>query len=129
MVYVREAVGKVSEVVERLGRAVKDKHFGVLGTIDLRAKMIERGVPFEHECLILEVCNPLQAKKVLEQNPAVSTSLPCRICVYEHGGKVIVATVKPTVLLGMYKGSESLAAVAQEVEDTLIAIIDRACAE
>ena len=40
-----------------------------------------------------------------------------------------VATVKPTVLLDMYDSSESLAAVAQEVEDTLIAIIDEACAD
>jgi hypothetical protein len=40
---------------------------------------------------------------------------------------VTVATVKPTVLRDMYDGSESLAAVAQEVEDTLIAIIDEVC--
>jgi hypothetical protein len=40
---------------------------------------------------------------------------------------VTVATVKPTVLRDMYDSSESLAVVAQEVEDTLIAIIDEVC--
>ena len=129
MLYTREANGKVSEVVERLGQAVKDNHFGILGTIDLKAKMIEKGVAFGHECVILEVCNPKQAKKVLDQNMAVSTSLPCRISVYEEGGKVTVATVRATVLLGMYKGSESLAAVAKEVEDTIIAIINETCSK
>ena len=128
MLYTRQACGKVGEIVERLGEAVKDHHFGVLGIIDLKAKMVEKGVSFDHDCVILEVCNPKQAKKVLDQNMAVSTALPCRISVYGDGGKVTVATVKPTVLLNMYEGSESLAAVAREVEDTLIAIIDEACA-
>lgn len=127
MLYTKQASGSVKDMLPRLENAAKEHHFGVLGMIDLKAKMIEKGVPFDRDCVILEVCNPQQAKKVLEQNLAVSTSLPCRISVYEEGGKVTVATVKPTVLLDMYKGSESLAAVAREVEDTIIAIIDEAC--
>ena len=129
MLYQRQTSGSVKEVAGRLKKAVKNNQFGVMGTIDLRAKMAEKGVAFDHDCVILEVCNPKQAKKVLDQNLAVSTALPCRISVYGDGGKVTVATVKPTVLLDMYDGSESLAAVAQEVEDTLIAIIDEACAD
>jgi uncharacterized protein (DUF302 family) len=129
MLYAKEATGRFGEVVERLGRAVQANRFGVLGTIDLKAKMAEKGVQFEHECTILEVCNPQQAKRVLDQNLAISTSLPCRIAVYESGGKVMVATVKPTVLLDMYPNAESLATVAREVEDTIVAIIDAACAQ
>ena len=129
MLYAKEATGGVAEVVERLSRAVQANRFGVLGTIDLKAKMAEKGVHFDHECTILEVCNPQQAKRVLDQNPAISTALPCRIAVYESGGKVTVATVRPTVLLDMYEGAQSLAAVAREVEDTIIAIIDAACAK
>ncbi len=129
MLHTRQASGKVSEIVELLGKVIKDHHFGILGVIDLKAKMVEKGVPFDHDCVILEVCNPKQAKKVLDQNMAVSTALPCRISVYGNGGEVTVATIKPTVLLDMYEGSESLAAVAREVEDTLIAIIDEACAD
>jgi uncharacterized protein (DUF302 family) len=40
--------------------------------------MAKKGVEFAHECLIFEVCQPQQAKKVLEQNMSVSTALPCR---------------------------------------------------
>jgi hypothetical protein len=36
----------------------------------------EEGVEFTHECLIFEVCQPQQAKKVLDQNMSVSTALP-----------------------------------------------------
>ncbi len=115
------------EVLDRLQASITEHHFGVLGQIDLKTKMAEKGVPFEADCVILEVCNPQQAKKVLEQNLVISTSLPCRISVYDQAGRVMVATVKPTVLLDMYKGSESLKSTAEEVERTVIAIIDAAC--
>lgn len=128
MLYKREAQGQVQDVVKRLEQAIKEHQFGILGQIDLRAKMVDKGVPFEHECVIVEVCNPKQAKKVLDQNMDVSTSLPCRMSIYEHDGKAVIATVKPTVLLEMYEGAESLAAVAKEVEDTIVAIIDEASA-
>jgi len=89
MLYTRQAGGKTSEIVERLSKAIKDNHFGILGTIDLKAKMVEKGVPFDHDCVILEVCNPKQAKKVLDQNMAVSTALPCRISVYGDDGHMM----------------------------------------
>ncbi len=127
MQYERQTTGKVSDVVGRLERAATEHGFGVLGTIDLRAKMVEKGVPFDRDCVIVEVCNPHQAKAVLDQNPAISTALPCRISAYEHDGIVTVATLKPTLLLQMYDESASLAAVATDVENTLIEIIDAAC--
>lgn len=129
MLYTKEATGTVGEGVERLERAVRDHRFGILGVIDLKAKMNEKGVPFGHECVILEVCNPEQARQVLDRNLAVSTSLPCRISVYDADGATTVATVRPTVLLSMYEDAEQLADAAREVEDTIIAIIDQACAD
>ncbi len=127
MLYTRHASGSVKDILSRLEQAAVHHRFGVLNTIDLKAKMVEKGVPFDRECIIVEVCNPQQAKKVLEQNPVISTSLPCRISIYEDAGRVTVATVKPTVLLDMYPNAESLASVAREVEDTIVAIIDEAC--
>lgn len=129
MLYTRHTTGPIGDVVERLEEAVKEHRFGVLGSIDLKSKMVEKGVSFEPACVILEVCNPHQAKRVLDRNLAVSTSLPCRISVYEEGGKVTVATVKPTVLIHMYEGGEDLRPVAEEVEATLLRIIDAACAK
>lgn len=57
---------------------------------------------FTHKCLIFEVCQPQQAKKVLDENMSVSTALPCRISIYEQGGKTFLATLKPTALLAMF---------------------------
>lgn len=126
VLYQKQTTGSVKEVAARLEKAVKDNQFGVLGTIDLRAKMAEKGVALDHDCLILEVCNPKQAKAVLDVDPAISTSLPCRISVFAKDGRVTIAAVKPTLLIAMYEGALSLKPVAEEVERTIIRIIDAA---
>ena len=73
MLYKKHTSRSVKDMLPRLENAAKEHRFGVLGTIDLKAKMTEKGVPFDRDCVILEVCNPQQAKKVLEQNLAIST--------------------------------------------------------
>jgi uncharacterized protein (DUF302 family) len=127
MIDVRETQGPIERVVQRLEKAAADNQFGVLGIHDLKEKMAAKGVPFGCECRILEVCNPHKAKKVLEENMSISTALPCRISVYEDGGVVKVATIRPTMLLNLFDSPE-LQSVAREVEDTLIRIIETACA-
>jgi uncharacterized protein (DUF302 family) len=112
----------VSEVSTALENAVKANHFGVMQVHNLKETMAKKGVEFGHECLVFEVCQPQQAKKVLEENMSISTALPCRISIYEENGKRILATLKPTVLLAMFNAPE-LKPVAQEVEETIIKIM------
>jgi uncharacterized protein (DUF302 family) len=116
---------KLDEVARELEAAAQRHKFGVLGVHDLKARMNEKGVEFSRDCLIFEVCNPQQAKKVLEANAAIATALPCRIAVYPEGNGVTLATLQPTALLGMFDVPD-LAAVAQEVEQTILRIMEDA---
>ncbi|MCL4797763.1 MAG: DUF302 domain-containing protein [Bryobacteraceae bacterium] len=115
----------VSAAAAALQAAVQANHFGVMHVHNLKETMAKKGVEFERECLIFEVCQPQQAKKVLDQNMSVSTALPCRISVYEENGKAILVTVKPTTLLAMFN-TPQLEAVAREVEDTIVKIMKEA---
>jgi len=115
----------VSETAAALQVAVQANHFGVMQVHNLKETMVKKGVDFERECLIFEVCQPQQAKKVLDQNMSVSTALPCRISIYEEGGKTVLTTLKPTILLAMFN-SPQLKGVAQEVEDTIVKIMQEA---
>ena len=90
----------VQEIESVFNEVCARHHFGVLGSINLRQKLNDKGVPFERECLIFEVCNPLQAKKVLEANIAISVALPCRIAVYQEDGITKIATIRPTARSG-----------------------------
>jgi uncharacterized protein (DUF302 family) len=115
----------VSAAAAALEAAVTANHFGVMHVHNLKETMAKKGVAFAHECLIFEVCQPQQAKKVLEENMSVSTALPCRISIYEEGGKTVLATLKPTILLAMFN-TPQLKGVAQEVETTLMKIMKEA---
>ena len=117
----------VSETAAAMQAAVEANHFGVMQVHNLKETMAKKGVEFARECLIFEVCQPQQAKKVLDQNMSVSTALPCRISVYEENGKTVLATLKPTTLLAMFN-VPALQQVAQEVEDTLVKIMKAAAA-
>lgn len=56
---------------------------------------------------------------------SLSTALPCRISIYEEDGKTVLATLKPTVLLGMFKVPQ-LADVAQKVENVIVKMMHEA---
>lgn len=112
----------VAAAAEALRVAVEANHFGVMQVHDLAETMRKKGVEFAHECLIFEVCQPQQAKRVLDGCMSLSTALPCRISIYEDGGKTIIATLKPTTLLAMFE-TPQLDDVAQEVEDTILEIM------
>ena len=115
-------------VCQRLPEIATSHKFGVLANHNLREKMESKGVPFGRECRVLEVCNPKQAQVVLNQAIAVSTALPCRISIYEEGGRTILATIKPTALLTMFN-APGAAATAREVEDEMVRIMDETCRE
>lgn len=115
----------VSETVAALQAAVQANHFGVMQVHNLKETMEKKGVEFPRECMIFEVCQPQQAKKVLMEDMSVSTALPCRISIYQEGGKTTLATLKPTTLLAMFHVPK-LEAVAQEVEDTIVKIMKEA---
>jgi uncharacterized protein (DUF302 family) len=125
MVYRRQTTGDIDAVGRRLEEAIKAHKFGILGVIDLQAKMREKGVEFKNPCRIYEVCNPHLAKQVLEKEMTISTALPCRISLYREGDKVTIATLRPTQTLGLFNVPE-LETLAQDVEKDILAMMDEA---
>lgn len=122
MLYEIDSKKSLAEIGRGLEEAAARHKFGVLGVHDLKQKMLEKGVEFSSECMIYEVCNPFQAKKVLEANGAISTALPCRISVYRSGSGYKIATILPTAMLGLF-GTPGLEPVAREVEDVVVAMM------
>ena len=117
-----ESKKSLADVCAAMEPAVQKYKFGVLGVHNLKETMARKGVDFGRECVIYEICNPHQAKRVLEAKMEVSTALPCRISVYTEGDCVKIATIKPTEMLAMFD-IPGLSAVAQEVEQTIASIM------
>ena len=125
MLYRVESSKTPAQVGRDLEAAAQKYKFGVMTVHNLKEKMREKGVDYARDCLIYEVCNPHQAKKVLEANPEISTALPCRISVYPEGSTTVLATIRPTAMIELF-GTPELEAVALEVEETITKIMDEA---
>lgn len=115
----------LDEIGRSLEEAAARHKFGIIATHDLKETMKNKGVDFAGECRIYEVCNPHQAKKVLETDGSISTALPCRISVYRAGEQYRIATLLPTALMEMFHKPE-LEPVAREVETVIKAMIEEA---
>lgn len=115
----------LDEIGRGLEEAAARHKFGIIATHDLKETMKNKGVDFAGECRIYEVCNPHQAKKVLETDGSISTALPCRISVYRAGEQYRIATLLPTALMEMF-GKPELEPVAREVEAVIKAMIEEA---
>ena len=128
MLYKKETERSVQEVEIRLRAAAEKHQFGIISVVDLRGKMLAKGIEFNSACLVYEVCNPHRANEVLQSRMEVSTALPCRISIYEEAGRTQVATLLPKGLIGMF-GVAELDSVAESVENDLVAMIDETVAD
>lgn len=126
MRYVVSSEKPIEQLLGDLQAAVAAHGFGVLNVLDLQQTLHKKGYDLSRACYILDVCNPQQALKVLNQDMDMSVALPCRISIYEAAGTSKIAMIKPAAMLGALSDSAELTAVADEVEATMLAIIDAA---
>lgn len=81
---------------------------------------------FAFYCLkIVETCNAKYANQVLSKDVKISLMLPCPISVYIEGGRTYISALRPIVLADLYPQAE-IKAVAEEVDKTVISIVDDA---
>jgi uncharacterized protein (DUF302 family) len=108
-----------ADAIEHVTRALADKGFGVLTTIDVRATMKKKlGVDFQ-PYTILGACNPHYAYRALQKEDRIGTMLPCNVIVTESKpGTVEVSAVDPVASMQAISNPE-LGEVASAVRDLL----------
>ena len=106
--------------------SVKNHEFGVLHIHNLGNTLRSKGVDFQEECKVFEVCNPKQAAKVLSTDMRLNMALPCRISVFTEGDKTKIGLIKPERILSALSDDESLKQTAREVEAMTIQMIEEA---
>ncbi|HEY8328357.1 MAG TPA: DUF302 domain-containing protein [Rhodanobacter sp.] len=126
MYYIVETSKTPEQAAADLTEAVARNGFGVLHVHDLGATLRSKGVAFERQCKVFEVCNPQQAASVLAADMRLNMALPCRISVYADAGKTWIGMIRPVPMLGTLSTDPALVATAGEVEQTLTRIIDEA---
>jgi uncharacterized protein (DUF302 family) len=124
MYYIIETEKSFNQASADLEAAVKRHGFGVLHIHDLGATLRGKGVAFDEECRIFEVCNPGQAAKVLSSDMRLNMALPCRISVFTEKGKTKIGLIRPVQMLSALSPDPALVQVAKEVEEKIIRMVD-----
>jgi uncharacterized protein (DUF302 family) len=126
MYFIAETNKSFRQTSTDLESAVVRNGFGVLHVHDLGTTLRSKGIAFDEECKVFEVCNPVQAAKVLSTDMRLNMALPCRISVYTEKGKTKIGLIKPKQMLSALSQDVTLAQVAKEVEEKTIKMIDEA---
>ncbi|WP_066396609.1 DUF302 domain-containing protein [Neobacillus mesonae] len=114
----------MDEAIQSLEEYLKEEKFGVLWRFDIKEKLQEKGLDFHKEFKVLEVCNPQEAQRVLNENEMAGYFLPCKIVVYDDHGKVKIGMPKPTALISLLNDVK-LKQFAKDIENRLIGCIDK----
>jgi uncharacterized protein (DUF302 family) len=126
MYYIVETGKSFEQASADLGKSVLGNGFGVLHIHNLGETLRSKGIEFEEQCNVFEVCNPEQAAKVLSTDMRLNMALPCRISVFTDKGKTKIGLIRPEQMLSGLSEDPALAEVAKEVEEKTIEMVDQA---
>lgn len=124
MLYRKETRKTVDQVFADIEKASKANGFGVLHHYDFKQTLESKGFPLANECRVMEICSPGQASEVLSVDMALNMALPCRISIYEDGGKTIVGMIPPTAMLKLVSDDPRIETAARQVEEAMEKIIE-----
>ena len=122
MIYSKRSERTIEELESRLRDSAKRHVFGILNVLDFGKTLKSKGIEFDSECRIYELCSPQAAARALRADLRLSTILPCRISIFREGTGTTIATVKPTDLL--QSTGLNIAETFGDVEGEILAIID-----
>ena len=126
MYYIVETGKSFDQASIDLEAAVIRNGFGVLHVHNLGNTLRGKGVAFEEQCKVFEVCNPGQAAKVMAADMRLNMALPCRISVFTDKGTTKIGLITPVKMLSALSEDPALIQVAREVEAKTIQMVDEA---
>jgi uncharacterized protein (DUF302 family) len=126
MDYTIESTKPFDATVDAVLAETEAAGFRVQFVHDVSATLAEKG--FERERVtIVELCNARYAHAVLAADVKIGLMLPCPIMIYAESGKVVVSTMRPTLIASFFPQAD-LGSVPADVETVIVGIMDRAAA-
>jgi uncharacterized protein (DUF302 family) len=111
------------EAKGRVERALQAEGFGVLTEIDIKETMKKKLNKDYLPHVILGACSPAYADKVLQEDPHISTLLPCNVTVRElETGGIEVSAIDPVSAMSVVN-NKSIGPLAGEVKEKLARVL------
>lgn len=122
MVNVYESPYGLEETVKQIERKVEDAGWKIPKVYNLQKSLADAGYDVPG-IRVFSICNPKHAHRVLgdESTRFVSSMMPCRIAVYEHGGGTRIASMNIEMMSGLFGGE--IEAVMTDVDREMHAML------
>lgn len=75
-IYEQRTTKTVEEALQSIKTELSNIKFGVLFELNFKEVLQGKGLEFDHDFYVLEICNPQQAKTALDQHLQVGYFLP-----------------------------------------------------
>ena len=112
-----EATFDLEPVIQRLG-------FVILHAHDLGEVLRRKGIDFDDECKVFDICNYRQMANMLAIDMRLSAILPWRISVFTENGATRIGLLRPQPMLAALCQNAGLARPACEMEEKMVHIVD-----
>ena len=113
MKYIVETKKNMKLASEALEQSVASNEFSVLHVHNLKEKLTNKGIAFNNECKVFEVCNPYKAAEVMSADMELNMALPCRISIWEEEGKRYIGMISPKAMLALLSDADELSSMAE----------------
>lgn len=115
------------DVVLSLKVAAEGKNFVSPATFSVGDHIRQRGLPLQGVMEVRAYCNLGLGAEIVLDHPEFAVFAPCRIAIYERAGQLYLGLDRPGFDLKYIKNpTERAKKAAQELENTLIWILDKA---
>lgn len=111
----------VDEVIEDIQKILPNYSFGLQHIHNPPQKMREKGIQFNQECKILDICSPKIAYEFLSKDISLSCVMPCKIAVYKDKDETTITLNSIVKLIDDL--NPDLIDIAQNAQDSMINII------
>ena len=116
----------VAEAAQRLREALQAGGFTVVNEFDLQQALLAACHETPNAARLFDVCNAAQAVAMMHRDMDLVIGVTHRLAVYDHVGQTRIAMLRPTHVLGAMTPSPARMDIAEETEQKIAQIMDRA---
>ncbi|MDP3359294.1 MAG: DUF302 domain-containing protein [Lutibacter sp.] len=114
-----ESEQAIETIAQEVSKECENHKFALLQTYVYHDIVKEKGFPISRKVFIYEICQAKTAALMLTSNPEFSIFMPCKIAMYEDGGKTIISTMNMEIMLNAVKSNPELYNEASAIFKTL----------
>ncbi|MFO7978705.1 MAG: DUF302 domain-containing protein [Bacteroidales bacterium] len=114
----------IEAVTEKVPAACEQNKFALLQTYVYHEILESKGFPIDRKVFVYEICQAKTAAKMLTEFPQFSLFMPCKLAIYEDGGKTVISTMNMGIMLNAVSSNPELYQETNTMFNTIKSLMD-----